>query len=170
VAGKIFINYRRDDGAAHALNISQYLERAFGSRNVFIDIDRVRAGQKFPEVLERRLAKCKVMVAVIGPNWLDARDDSGRRRLDEPADWVRLEIVRALARNITVMPVTVGRAPRHNGWLPPNALTSSVQLGIWENASSHYSSCRLPKNSMRRPRPGSTGYAARIKVSTSNPA
>jgi hypothetical protein len=110
VAGKIFINYRRDDSAAHALNISQYLERAFGSRNVFIDIDRVRAGQRFPEVLERRLAKCKVMVAVIGPNWLDARDDSGRRRLDERADWVRLEIVRALARNITVMPVMVGGA------------------------------------------------------------
>jgi formylglycine-generating enzyme required for sulfatase activity len=110
VAGKIFVNYRRDDSAAHALNVSQYLERAFGARNVFIDIDRMRAGQKFPEVLERRLAECKVMVTVIGPSWLNARDDNDRRRLDDPTDWVRLEIVRALARNITVIPVTVGGA------------------------------------------------------------
>ena len=110
MAGKIFINYRRDDSAPHALNIAQYLERAFGSRNVFIDVDRMRAGQKFPEVLERRLSECKVMVTVIGPGWLDARHDDGRRRLDDPADWVRLEIVRALARNITVIPVRVGGA------------------------------------------------------------
>jgi formylglycine-generating enzyme required for sulfatase activity len=110
VTGKIFINYRRDDSAPHALSISQYLEGAFGRRNVFIDIDRMRAGQKFPEVLERRLAECKVMVTVIGPGWLDARLDDGRRRLDDPADWVRLEIVRALSREITVIPVTVGGA------------------------------------------------------------
>jgi hypothetical protein len=110
VAGKIFINYRRDDSAPHALSVSQYLERAFGPGKVFIDIDRIRAGQKFPEVLERRLADCKVMVTVIGRNWLDARGDDGRRRLDDPSDWVRLEIVRALARDITVIPVTVGGA------------------------------------------------------------
>jgi hypothetical protein len=62
------------------------MERAFGAHNVYIDIERMRAGQKFPQVLEQRLAECKVMLAVIGPGWLDARDDDGRRRLDDPAD------------------------------------------------------------------------------------
>ena len=66
MAGKIFVNYRRDDSAAHALNVAQYLEREFGSRNVFIDVDRMKAGQKFPAVLVERLTASRVMVAVIG--------------------------------------------------------------------------------------------------------
>jgi hypothetical protein len=109
VADKIFINYRRNDTAAHAVGIGQYLAREFGSRRVFIDID-MRAGQRFPQVLDKRLSRCKVMLVLIGPNWLDARDDDGSRRLDNPADWVRLEIARALARKITVIPVLVAGA------------------------------------------------------------
>jgi hypothetical protein len=66
MAGKIFISYRRDDSAANALGIGQYLEREFGGRNVFIDID-MRAGAKFPVELEQRLAECKVLIALIGP-------------------------------------------------------------------------------------------------------
>ena len=53
--GRIFVNYRRDDSAANALSIAQYLERTFGARNVFLDIDRMRAGQNFPAVLEEKL-------------------------------------------------------------------------------------------------------------------
>jgi hypothetical protein len=45
--GKIFINYRRDDSASEALNVAQYFERTFGKNSIFIDIDRLRAGQKF---------------------------------------------------------------------------------------------------------------------------
>ncbi|MGH8639693.1 MAG: toll/interleukin-1 receptor domain-containing protein, partial [Burkholderiales bacterium] len=106
---KIFISYRRQDSAANALGIGQYLEHEFGRRNVFIDVD-MRAGAKFPEVLEERLAECKVMVVLIGPDWLDARDELGNRRLEDPTDWVRLEISRALRRNITVIPVRVNGA------------------------------------------------------------
>ena len=96
--GKIFINYRRDDSAPHALNIAQYMERIFGSRKVFIDIDRIQLGEQFETLLERRLSECTVMLAIIGPRWSEARDESGARRLDNPHDWVRLEIARALAR------------------------------------------------------------------------
>ena len=119
MAGKIFINYRRDDSASHALNIAQYLERTFGARNVFIDIDRIGAGENFHSVLEQRLSHCKVMLTVIGPGWLNARNDEGMRRIDDPDDWVRLEIVRALDRGIAVIPVLVAAAtlPR-NGDLP----------------------------------------------------
>ena len=104
--GKIFISYRRDDSASLALGIYQFLERQFGRNNVFIDVD-MQAGAKFPDLLERRLGECKILLALIGPRWLDARDDAGNRRLDDPNDWVRLEIARALKRGITVIPVRV---------------------------------------------------------------
>lgn len=106
---KIFISYRREESGANALSIGQYLEKEFGQKNVFIDID-MHAGAKFPEVLEQRLADCKVMLALIGPEWLNARDGLGGRRLDNPNDWVRLEIARALQRDITVIPVLVNGA------------------------------------------------------------
>lgn len=104
---KIFICYRRDEESRGiALGIHQYLERMFGEGNVFIDVD-MQAGAKFPEVLERRLADCRVLLALIGKRWLDARDDAGNRRLDDPNDWVRLEIGRALKRGVTVVPVRI---------------------------------------------------------------
>ncbi|MEQ1696277.1 MAG: TIR domain-containing protein [Hyphomicrobiaceae bacterium] len=108
--GKIFVNYRRDDSAAHALNVAQYLERTFGARNVFLDIDRMRAGQNFPDVLQDKLSACRVMIAVIGPSWLTLATDDGTRRIDDPEDWVRLEIAHALKRNIAVIPILVGGA------------------------------------------------------------
>ncbi|MEM9029243.1 MAG: TIR domain-containing protein [Pseudomonadota bacterium] len=107
---KIFINYRRDDSAPYAMIIAQYLERRFGSRNVFIDIDRIRAGQEFPKILEGFLAQTNVMLVVIGPDWLTVKDDNGRPRLESSNDWVRLEIEQALARNIPIIPVTVAGA------------------------------------------------------------
>ncbi|MFM9942184.1 MAG: TIR domain-containing protein [Hyphomicrobiaceae bacterium] len=111
MAGKIFISYRREDSAAHALNVAHYLGTTFGKQNIFIDIDRMRAGQKFPAVLESSLGQCKVMLAVIGPNGLNAlNEETKARRLDTPDDWVRLELERALARGIPLIPVLVGGA------------------------------------------------------------
>lgn len=106
---KIFISYRREDTAANALGIGQYLEHQFGRKNVFIDVD-MRAGAKFPDILQQRLAECKVLVALIGPGWLSAHDGQGRRRIDNSDDWVRLEIAHALRRNVTVIPVCVNGA------------------------------------------------------------
>jgi hypothetical protein len=107
---KIFISYRREDAGANALGISQYLEKEFGRKNVFIDVD-MRAGAKFPVVLEQRLAECKVLLALIGPEWLNSRSEDGQRRIDLPDDWVRLEIAQALKRDITVIPVRVSGTP-----------------------------------------------------------
>ena len=127
MAGKIFVNYRRDDSAPHALSIAQYLEREFGARNVFIDIDRMRAGQNFHKVLEQRLSDCSIVLTVIGPNWLDLRNDAGQRRIDDPEDWVRLEMARALARGITTIPVLVGGAELPKKSELPDDLKSLVQ-------------------------------------------
>lgn len=116
MSGKIFVNYRRDDSAPHALSVAQYLERRFGASNVFIDIDRLRAGENFPEVLEERLADCDVVLVVIGPNWLKAPGEDGSSRLEDPKDWVRLEIERTMARKITLIPVLVagGELPKRD--------------------------------------------------------
>jgi TIR domain len=126
---KIFISYRRDDSAANAIGIGQYLEHEFGGKNVFIDVD-MRAGAKFPEVLEARLAECKVMLVLIGPGWLDARDERGHRRLDNFDDWVRLEIAHALKRNITVIPVRINGAT-----LPARATLPEELRGLLDHQS-----------------------------------
>jgi hypothetical protein len=123
---KIFINYRRDDRAPIALNIAQYLERIFGADSIFLDIDRLRAGEQFPLVLEKRLSECRVMLAIIGPNWFNASDESGRRRLEQPDDWVRLEIARALARNVRVIPVLVDGATLPKKSLLPEDIRALV--------------------------------------------
>ncbi len=127
MANKIFVSYRREDSAANALGISQYLEREFGGKNVFIDVD-LRAGAKFPVVLEQRLRECGVVLVLIGPHWLEARDAEGNRRLDNPDDWVRLEISSALRREITVIPVLVGGAA-----LPPKAALPADIRGLLDH-------------------------------------
>ena len=113
--GKIFISYRRDDSAEQVHGIAQYLERVIGRNQVFVDVDMI-PGTHFPRELENRLGECTVLLALIGPGWLGAADDNGARRLDDPADWVRLEIARALRRSVTVIPVLLGGAK-----LPPRA-------------------------------------------------
>jgi hypothetical protein len=110
MAGKIFISYRRDDSASYALSIAQYLERQFGSNSVFIDVDQIRAGENFVSVLNSKLGLSNVMLAIIGPNWVKARDASGKRRLDDPSDWVRVEVASALIKGIRVIPVQVAGA------------------------------------------------------------
>ena len=101
----IFISYRRGDARHAAGRLADDLAAAFGADSIFRDIDGIDLGVNFAQALERALSACKVMLVVIGPQWLDARDEQGRRRLDLPTDWVRLEIASALARDIPVVPV-----------------------------------------------------------------
>ena len=104
----IFLSYRREDSAPHAGRLYDRLSARFGGANVFIDIDAVELGEDFVEAIARTVSACDVLIAVIGRNWLDAVDAAGRRRLDNPGDFVRMEIVAALDRNIRVVPVLVG--------------------------------------------------------------
>ena len=114
MAGSIFISYRREDGKAEARSIYQWLSRAFGRRQLFMDVDTIEKGRDFRQVLDHTLAKCDLMLAIVGPRWLDARDPSGRLRLQGTGDFVQLEIAIALKRNIPVIPVLVdgARMPR----------------------------------------------------------
>jgi hypothetical protein len=111
----IFISYRRDDAAGHAGRLFDGLKEHFGADHVFMDVSDLRPGQDFMVELERALGGCDYLLAVIGPRWLDAVDAKGRRRLDDPDDFVRREVSTALAsRTTVVIPVLV-----HGARMPP---------------------------------------------------
>jgi hypothetical protein len=103
-----FISYRREDAAGYAGRLRESLQRRLGSERVFRDVDGLRPGQDFVDAIEASLAACRVMLVVIGREWIDARDAAGARRLDEPYDFVRLEVATALTRpEVLVVPVLV---------------------------------------------------------------
>lgn len=106
----IFISYRRGDVPGHAGRIFDRLRARFGADAVFMDVQGIDTGADFVESIERAVGACGALVAVIGPGWAEATDQAGRRRLDDPADFVRLEIAHALRRGIRVLPVLVENA------------------------------------------------------------
>jgi hypothetical protein len=109
---KIFISYRRDDSAGYAGRLFDILTDHFGAKNVFIDIDTIEPGKDFRTVIADAVGRCDVMLVLIGKHWLSMVDAQGRRRLDDPHDWVRIEITTAVAkRRVRVIPVLVGNAP-----------------------------------------------------------
>jgi hypothetical protein len=104
--GKIFISYRRDDAPGDARGIYERLGRSFGEGKVFMDVDQLLAGQRFDRELDKALAECDVLIAVIGSRWMDLLSECtqhGKR------DYVRDEIAAALQREIIVIPVMMGR-------------------------------------------------------------
>ena len=110
---KIFISYRRQDKAA-AANAGRLYDRLiakFGEASVFMDVDKLRAGTDFVNDINQKVGECDCLVAMIGEDWLTATDERGDRRLDNPEDWVRLEIGTALRRNVTVIPALVYGTP-----------------------------------------------------------
>ncbi len=111
----IFIGYRRDDTADVAGRVYDALAARFGRGSIFKDVDNLRPGADFGAYIRTILPRCRVVLVLIGPNWLDSRDEAGRRRLDDPNDWVRIEIETALDNdNLDVVPVLVNgaRMPR----------------------------------------------------------
>ncbi len=107
----IFICYRRDDTADVAGRVYDALARKFGARRVFKDVDAIPPGADFGNYIQKVLPTCRSFLVLIGPHWLGARDEDGARRLDNPNDWVRLEIETALAtKRLEVVPVLINGA------------------------------------------------------------
>ena len=113
-AGGIFVSYRHDDAAYPAGWLVDRLAGRFGASRVFKDVDSIQLGDDFVEDIMAAVGSCAVLLAVIGVGWLTATGEDGRRRLDDPGDFVRLEIEAALARDVRVIPVLVdgARMPR----------------------------------------------------------
>jgi hypothetical protein len=110
MSGQIFISYRRDDASSAAGRLYDRLSAQFPQSQIFMDVDNLGAGEDFVEAIEASVSSCEVLVAVIGKGWLVSSDEEGKRRLDNPDDFVRLEITTALKRNIRVIPVLVDDA------------------------------------------------------------
>jgi len=106
----VFISYRRENTAGEARALFNDLAARLGENSVFMDVDSIALGRDFRTVLQETTASCDLMLVLIGRNWADAKDEGGRVRLENPADYVRLEIESALRRDIAVTPVLVQEA------------------------------------------------------------
>ncbi len=109
--GTIFINYRKDDSSWNALALYNELQKYFSREQIFKDFNTILPGDDFVVSIDNALRKCDVLLVVIGKSWLDMKDVTGQRRLDDPDDFVRLEVATALARNIQVIPVLFDDVP-----------------------------------------------------------
>lgn len=119
-SANIFINYRREDSSGHAGRLFDALSAHFAGR-LFMDVDTLEPGVDFVEAIEQAVGSCEVLIVVIGREWLTIENTAGHRRLDDPADFVRLEVESALARKIRVIPVLVQDAPMPRAEeLPPS--------------------------------------------------
>jgi hypothetical protein len=120
--GGIFLSYRRDDSADICGRIYDHLVARYGKAAVFKDVDSIPFGESFPEYIQRKLSECSACLVVIGAHWLDSATADGQRRLDDPGDFVRLEIETALKLGLVVIPVLVSGAK-----VPPtNALPETL--------------------------------------------
>jgi len=119
---RIFISYRRDDSAGYAGRLYDRFTQHFGPEQIFMDIDTIEPGLDFVEVIEEAVGSCDVLIALIGRQWLTITDDTGQRRLDNPEDFVRLEIKTALERNIRVIPALIRGASMPRSRDLPNDL------------------------------------------------
>lgn len=106
----IFVSYRRSDSSAIVGRVIDRLETNFGKEHIFRDLDSIDYGQDFGKVIKEALAGCKVCLVIIGDDWIDVREDVGKRRLDNIKDWVRVEVSNALEQGVHVIPVLVEKA------------------------------------------------------------
>lgn len=107
---RIFISYRHAESGFHAGRLYEQLEAHFGPQVVFIDTEDIQPGRDYMEVIEEEIRSCKILIAVIGQQWLACSDEKGRR-LDDPEDLVRSEIAEALRQDVRVIPVLIQGAP-----------------------------------------------------------
>ena len=106
----IFLSYRRDDSAGHVGRLYDALTARFGSQRIFVDIDHISPGQDFIQVVDDAVGRCAVLLVVMGKRWAGT-GRVGKRRIDDPGDFVRLEVVGGLRRaGLRMIPVLVGGA------------------------------------------------------------
>jgi len=142
----IFISYRRSDNPDAVGRIYDRLVSEFGKARVFKDVDSIPLGQDFRGHLNAVVSDCAAVLAIVGPKWADVRNEAGQRRLEDPDDFVRIELEAACARNIPVVPVLVGHATLPGiGQLPPSlaSLTYRQSIEIRPDPDFHNDATRL---------------------------
>jgi hypothetical protein len=108
---RLFISYRIADSTYVTGAVADRLAAHFGKDNVFRDRDSLSLGSLYPRKIRRALEQSDFVLAMLGPSWLDIRNSTGQRRLDDPRDWVRTELHMAFERGIPVAPVLLDHTP-----------------------------------------------------------
>jgi ABC-type amino acid transport substrate-binding protein len=144
---RIFISYRREDTAYPAGWLFDRLTAHFRGGQVFKDVDSIELGDDFVETITRAVGSCDVLLALIGNEWLTVTDADGRRRLDRPDDFVRLEIETALTRSIRVIPILINDASMPRADELPSSLAGLVRRQALELSPNRfdYDTSRLLK-------------------------
>jgi hypothetical protein len=130
--GGIFICYRRLDAEGWAGRLSDSLKAELGSVNIFRDIEDIPPGVEFGSYINDAVGSCDVLIALIGPHWLTITDKNGVRRLDDPKDFIPLEILTALKRNVRVIPALVGNAQMPEMETLPDEIKSLARRQAFE--------------------------------------
>jgi len=114
----VFVSYRRADTKHAAGRLGERLHERF---HLFMDIDSIRPGADFTAAVRNAVDRADVVLALIGTQWLAAADETGDRRIDDPGDWVALEVGTALQRGTPVIPILVdGARMPERAELPPS--------------------------------------------------
>ena len=129
---RIFLSYRRDDAQGEAGHLVAELRQRYGAASVFMDISAIEPGADFPQTIQQAMLGCQVVLVLIGRGWLDARDAHGRRRFDDPKDWVRLEVELALEGKRRVIPVRVQGAQMPAEEALPESMRPLTRLNAHE--------------------------------------
>jgi tetratricopeptide (TPR) repeat protein len=117
---RIFLTYRRDDSAGQTGRIADRLKREFGEDNLFMDVDGIPLGVDFHKRINEEVERCDVLIPAIGNRWIDLTDENGQRRIDNPLDFVRVEISAALRRDIPIIPILLDGTKIPNAQLLPD--------------------------------------------------
>jgi eukaryotic-like serine/threonine-protein kinase len=142
----IFISYRRSDTPDAVGRIYDRLVSEFGKSKVFKDVDSIPLGQDFREHLNDIVGSCAAVLAIIGPKWTDIRNEAGQKRLEDPDDFVRIELEAALARSVPVVPVLVGHATMPGTSQLPSTLASLAfrqSIEVRPDPDFHHDATRL---------------------------
>lgn len=134
---RIFISYRREDSEGYAGRVFDRLSAHFGRDALFMDIDTIPPGEDFVEFIERHVQACDVVIALIGQRWLKSKKGR-RRRLDDPEDFVRLELAAAIKRKIPIIPTLVAGAPMPGKQDLPDQLVPFTRRQALEMSSKRF--------------------------------
>jgi hypothetical protein len=134
----IFLSYRREDAAPYARLLQFQLSERFPDARVFMDLDSIEPGLDFAQVIGKAVDSCAVLVALIGRQWATLTDEEGRRRLDNPDDYVRFEVQAALERGVRLIPVLVDGAKPLRQQQLPSELHKLARLNALELSYGRY--------------------------------
>jgi hypothetical protein len=141
---RIFISYRRSDSAGHAGRLHDYLKNYFGDNRIFFDVDTIEVGANFEQKIAAELDNSDAVLVLIGNHWLNAEGADENRRLDDPHDYVRLEVETALGRDITVIPILLQDSQMPSGSALPDTLSDlALRNAIRLNDDHWRSDCGL---------------------------